>query len=101
MKARRKGTDEWKEIEFVQLDNDILYKEEYIEFQHDTLSTELNTYEQTDEETHWQDVRERAATAALQGVMDFFGSIDYNMETIAKLAVGQADALVEQLKKKG
>ena len=55
--------------------------------------------EQTEDE-HWQDVRERAAIAAMQGVMNFFGSIDYNKDTIAKLAVEQADALVEQLKKK-
>lgn len=52
----------------------------------------------TDE--HWQDVRERAAIAAMQGVMNFFGSIDYNKDTIAKLAVEQADALIEQLNKK-
>lgn len=52
------------------------------------------------EDEHWQDVRERAAIAAMQGVMNFFGSIDYNKETIAKLAVDQADELIEQLKKK-
>ena len=50
------------------------------------------------EDKHWQDVRERAAIAAMQGVMNFFGSIDYNKETIAKLAVEQADVLIEQLK---
>ena len=55
--------------------------------------------EQTEDE-HWQDVRERAVIAAMQGVMSFFGSIDYNKETIAKLAVEQADALIEELKKK-
>ena len=55
---------------------------------------------ETDDNKHWQDVRERAAIAAMQGVMNFFGSIDYNKDTIAKLAVEQADALVEQLKKK-
>jgi hypothetical protein len=71
-----------------------------LEFEHDTLSTELKTFTQIDEEKHWQNVRERAAIAAMQGVMNFFGSIDYNRETIAKLAVEQADALVEQLKKK-
>lgn len=49
---------------------------------------------------HWQDVRERAAIAAMQGVMNFFGSIDYNKDTIAKLAVEQTDALIEELKKK-
>lgn len=46
-----------------------------------------------------QDVRERAAIAAMQGVMNFFGSIDYNKETIARLAVEQADALIKELRK--
>ena len=45
-------------------------------------------------------LRNQAAIAAMQGVMNFFGSIDYNKETIAKLAVEQADALIEQLKEK-
>lgn len=44
-------------------------------------------------------LRNQAAIAAMQGVMNFFGSIDYNKETIARLAVEQADALIEQLKK--
>ena len=47
----------------------------------------------------WQAVRIQAAIAAMQGVMNFFGSIDYNRETIARLAVEQADALIEELKK--
>ena len=45
-------------------------------------------------------LRNQAAIAAMQGVMNFFGSIDYNRETIAKLAVEQADALIAELKKK-
>lgn len=45
-------------------------------------------------------LRNQAAIAAMQGVMNFFGSIDYNKEIIAKLAVEQADALIEELKKK-
>lgn len=45
-------------------------------------------------------LRNQTAIAAMQGVMNFFGSIDYNRETIAKLAVEQADALIEELKKK-
>ena len=45
-------------------------------------------------------LRNQAAVAAMQGVMNFFGSIDYNRETIAKLAVEQADVLIEELKKK-
>ena len=55
--------------------------------------------EQTEDE-HWQDVRECAAITAMQGIMNFFGSLDYNKETIAKLAVEQADALIAELKKK-
>lgn len=51
------------------------------------------------EDDHWQDVRESAAIAAMQGVMNFFGSIDYNRDTIAELAVEQADALIEELRK--
>lgn len=47
----------------------------------------------------WHGVRIQAAIAAMQGVMNFFGSIDYNRETIAKLAVEQADALIEELRK--
>lgn len=61
---------------------------------------EIELIQESTEDEHWQDVRERAAIAAMQGVMNFFGSIDYNRETIAKLAVEQADALIEQLKKK-
>ena len=47
---------------------------------------------------YWVDFRNKAAIAAMQGVMNFFGSIDYNKETIAKLAVEQADALIDKLK---
>ena len=45
-------------------------------------------------------LRNQAAIVAMQGVMNFFGSIDYNKEAIAKLAVEQADALIAELKKK-
>ena len=48
----------------------------------------------------WQCVRIQAAIAAMQGAMNFFGSIDYDKEAIASLAVEQADALIEELKKK-
>lgn len=61
---------------------------------------EVELIQEPIEDEHWQDVRERAAIAAMQGVMNFFGSIDYNRDTIAKLAVEQADALIEQLKEK-
>lgn len=61
---------------------------------------EIELIQEPTENEHWQGVRERAAIAAMQGVMNFFGSIDYNRDTIAKLAVEQADALIEELKKK-
>ena len=58
------------------------------------------TKKEMGEDEHWRDVRERAAVAAMQVVMTIFGSIEYNKETIAKLAVSQADALIDKLKKK-
>ena len=87
MKARRKGTDnQFREIEMASIkDVEGLYLAEELEFEQQTSD-------------HWQDLRERAAIAAMQGVMNFFGSIDYNRETIAEMAVKQADALVEKLK---
>jgi hypothetical protein len=45
-------------------------------------------------------LRNQAAIAAMQGIMNFFGSIDYNRDTIAQLAVEQADALIAILKEK-
>ena len=102
MKARKKDSnDEWKDVICAQLEgSDILYKEQYLEFQHDILSTELKTYDQVDEEKHWQDVRERAAIAAMQGTITILGSSDICASEIAKFAVACADAIVEQLKKK-
>ena len=47
-------------------------------------------------DVHWQDVRERAAIAALQGA----ASRSYYPEDCAKFAVNCADKLVELLKKK-
>ena len=60
---------------------------------------EIELIQEPTENEHWQDVRERAAIAAMQGVMDFFGSIDYNRDTIARLAVKQADVLIAELRK--
>ena len=56
----------------------------------------------TDE--HWQEVRERAAIAAMQGILcsPVVEGVDPNpsQEQVAKWAVMQADILIEQLKKK-
>ena len=53
---------------------------------------------ENEKDCNWDALRNQAAIAAMQGVMNFFGSIDYNRETIAKLAVEQADALIDKLK---
>lgn len=125
MKARRKGTNcPFKTVEKIQLkDSDILYDANVMEVEqdvittHDTLSTDLKTFDQIDEGKHWQDLRERAAIAAMQGTITILSSSDryafrdivvegfsgdkktYPNE-IAEFAVACADALVEHLKEK-
>lgn len=80
MKARKKDSnDEWKDVQYVQLrDSYVIQPAEYMEFR-DTLSTELKTYAQITSETqtqdHWQDVRERAAIAAMQGLINAFSDL--------------------------
>lgn len=59
---------------------------------------------ETDDNKHWQDVKERAAIAAMQGLLSNPElldeiSLDYRI-TIERIAVEYADALIEQLKKK-
>lgn len=108
MKARRSDTnDQWKEIKYVQLeDSDILYKAEVMEF--DVPLSESELYEQCELERrlqdYWQDVRERAAIAAMQGILcaPIVEGINPNpsKEHIAELAVAQANALIEKLKEK-
>lgn len=100
MKARKKNSnDEWKDVVYVQLkDSDILYKRKYLEF--DTLSTELKTNEQIADENHWQDVRERAAIAAMQGMLSNPTKYLVDGDTFSKVAVRYADALIEELKNK-
>ena len=72
----------------------------YSQPQPDILPTTLKTYTQVDEEKHWQDVRERAAIAAMQAIL---GNTDNkvwlsSLDVIPKNAVIIADALVKQLK---
>lgn len=100
MKARKKNSNnEWQDIVYVQLkDSDILYKQEYLEF--DTLSTKLKTNEQIANENHWQDVRERAAIAAMQGMLANSYMRLADGDTYSKVAVRYADAIIKELKKK-
>ncbi len=55
---------------------------------------------ETSNDEHWQDVRERAAIAAMQGLLT--GSIRSSVtyKKYAEVAIGCANALVEELKKK-
>lgn len=93
MKARKKNSNnEWKEVKYVQLeDSDILYKQEYLEFDNSE-----RTPEQIVNEAHWQDVRERAAIAAMQGILA--NTNTYDVYSIIKESIKCADALVKQLK---
>ena len=63
----------------------------------------IETLAEVVDKEHWHDVRERAAIAAMQGLLSNPGllddiSLDYRIP-IEKDAVAYADALVEQLKK--
>lgn len=88
MKAKRKGTNE----PFQKVASVCLCSGGYI------LIKDVEFEQQQPTSDHWQELREKAAIAAMQGVMKFFGSIDYDKETIAKMAVEQADALIDELK---
>ena len=85
MKARVKGTDDpFRDIETVEMKGVVgIYFAKDVEF------------EPTPD--HWQDVRERAAIAAMQGLLVHSG--DAHTESfIARNALIYADALVEKLK---
>lgn len=117
MKARKRDSnDEWKDVAYVQLrDSYCLTSADQMEFQPDTLSTELKTYDQVDTEKYWQSIRNQAAIAAMQGtitilsnsdryafseiVVDGFGGHEKTYPNeIAEFAIACADALVKQLK---
>ena len=97
MKARIKKTGEivnLAEYATIALDahdswgNPIEMKPEYIEL-----------IQESTEDEHWQDVRERAAIAALNGLLSNTSN-DGSFEDFAKDAVSCADVLIEELKKK-
>lgn len=55
---------------------------------------------ETATDKHWQDVRECAAIAAMQGMLSNSAICLEEGDTYPKVAVGYANALVEQLKEK-
>lgn len=91
MKARKKGTDTWLDVERVQLSNSsILFKTDVLEFD---IPDDSN-----DDDKYWQEVREKAAIAAMKAIIskDYYKAFDL----VASSAVTCADALVEELKRK-
>ena len=52
------------------------------------------------DETHWQDVRERAAIAAMEGMLSNPAMCLADGDTYPKVSVRYADALIEELEKK-
>ena len=100
MKAREKGTnDPFREVQSINLNGEF-YPPEVLEFEEEQVCAK-NAHTANDGKIYMSEafVRNQAAIAAMQGIMNFFGSIDYNKETIAKLAVQQANALIAELKK--
>lgn len=96
MKARKRNSnDDWGEVEYVQLKNSyVITKADQMEF--DVLGNEQT-------KDYWQSVRERAAIAAMQGILcaPIIEGCDPNppQKSVAKWAVMQADALIEELKR--
>ena len=105
LKCRRKGSNNpFTNIAKIQLEgSDILFNEDVLEFKHDSFSTELKTYSQIEEDKYWCDLKNKAAIAALQGVLSNTNtkgdthSVEFR-EDIAKFAIECADALILQLK---
>ena len=74
---------------------------EHTEINHLNYYWDFEPIETTTNE-HWQDVRERAAIAAMQGILSCGeGAFSYHglTDEIAKVAVDCADALIVELKK--
>ncbi len=115
MKARKRNSnDDWQEVEYVQLkDSYVITKADQMEFEQET--TGGTKYLPNYAYDHWQDVRERAAIAAMQGTITILSSSDrsafreivvegfhgtkktYHNE-IAEFAIACADELVKRLK---
>ena len=105
MKERRKGTNgEWQEVVYVQLEgSDILHKSDNIEFQNDVSNNEQNTNSQDDEEKHWQDIKEQATIAAMQGILSNAGLVDATYEyriIVENAAIDYAERIVRRLRGK-
>jgi len=64
---------------------------------------DIELIQEPTKDEHWQDVRERAAIAAIQGMLSCSeGAFSYQgiTDEIARSAVDYADSLIEELKRK-
>lgn len=61
---------------------------------------DIELIQEVTEDKHWQDVRERAAIAAMQGLLADSTFINEPIIKIEEISVSYADALVKQLKEK-
>lgn len=91
MKAKVRATGEIVEVHYSAADN---FDYEEFEFPHPRRwkAEELLT----PEDRHWENIRERAAIAALYGS----ASRNYSYGECVEFAINCADAIVEELKKK-
>lgn len=85
MKARVKDTGQILEVMTVKLENGFYYSINRLEIEPNPTPD------------HWQDVRERAAIAAMKGLLAHNGGV-YTESFITKEAIIHADALVVKLK---
>ena len=106
MKARIKKTGEIVDVyhETQHGTPKMIYKESVLVNSRMWTEDELELLTNNEEDEHWQDVRERAAIAAMQGILcsPIVEGVDPNpsQKRVAELAVMQADLLIEELKKK-
>ena len=98
MKARLNGTKD----PFVEITEVSLANKPYVVYSADRIEFEQEKTQQESTSDHWQDVRERAAIAAMQGLLSapLIEGVNPNpsVEEITDLAVKLADTLVEKLK---
>ena len=103
MKARKRNSNnDWQEIEYVQLkDSYVITKADQMEFEQE--ATGGTKYLPNYAYDHWQDVRERAAIAAMQGLLSnpqlFYDNGEEKI-IIEANAMSHADELIRRLKKK-
>lgn len=104
MKAKIKATNEIVEVyhEPQHGTPKMIYKESVLVNSRMWTEDELELLDKNNDDEHWQDVRERAAIAAMQGLSANPNLVYDNSEekiNIIARAMRYADAIVEQLKK--